>query len=685
MVLKQSDLLTGYQLRFVKEVIDLYTGKFVVFFEHKEIILGICLEEQANRIVVLCEDRNKKKLNKSRVIHSSADRADLQLPRQELLNLIRRRSVSQQDCAQQVRPVELWKAVSSNSSLYSLKTLAEIVFGDIAHYDHEIAVLRVLIQDRIHFKLKGSHFLAHTPEQVAKLTSLAEKELQKQREIKEASAWLCSVVHAQELPCAHRDKFIELLKKFVIFGSKTPRYKDIKCILASAGITDQKACFDVLVKLGSWDEDENILLDKYQVPHRWTDSVTEQTVQLRESLVQQALDDPCRNDLTNLRVFSIDEPFTKDIDDAISFNFHDSFFELGIHITDVASFVLPGTPLDKEAARRGASLYLPEGKIPMLPHAISEDLLSLKAHEIRPAISVFIKLSLTGEILDFKWVLSTIKVSAKLSYAEVDRKIEEDEDFSRLYMLTSLLRKRRISGGATWVLIPELQVRIGPHKEIITTMRDRETPSQMLVSECMIITNYCTALFFKQKNYPALYRRQAAPSQMIEPGSTPSLFQLFMQSKKFSRVEIDSIPGPHSSLGLASYTSITSPLRKYFDLITQRQLVSLIREAESFYGRKQLKDMAASLQSVLTRVAIVEQERKRYWALKVLATRVGETLEGFIINTSFRWYTILLLEYLLEVPCKAPERTSLYKGDAVSVRVDFVEPFAGKVRLRLVA
>jgi len=663
----------------------LYTGTFVVFFEHKEIVLSICLQEQTNRIVVLCEDNTEKKLSKSRVIHASLERVDRKLSRQELLNLIRSRSVSQKKITQHIKTDELWEAVRGNGRLHSLKNLAETVFGDVADFDHEIAVLRVLIQDSIYFKLKGSCFIEHTPEQVAKFKGLAEKKLQKQQEIKEASTWLCSVVQAQEIACAKRHKFIGLLKKFVIFGPKTTGYKDIKAILDSAGIADQKACFDILVQLGIWDEDENILFDKYQISHRWADSIAENIVQLKENIVQQAIDEPCRQDLTHLNVFSIDEPFTKDIDDAISFNFYDSFFELGIHITDVASFVLPGTPLDKEAARRGASLYLPEGKIPMLPQAVSEDLLSLRAHETRPAITVFIKISLMGEMLDFRWILSTIKVTSKLSYAEVDRKVEEDENFSRLYRLVSRLRKQRVSGGATWVLIPDLQVRVGPDKNIITTVRDRETPSQMVVSECMILTNYCAALFFKKKNYPALYRKQAEPAQRMEPDTTPSLFQLFMQGRKFSRVEVDSIPGLHSSLGLESYTSVTSPLRKYFDLITQRQLVSLIREAKSMYSRAQLNDMAVSLQSVLTRSALVEQERKRYWVLKILAARVDETIKGLITNMRFRWYTILLIDYLLEVPFKAPEGVSFYAGDAVSVRVESVEPFEGKVRLSLVA
>jgi exoribonuclease-2 len=469
----------------------------------------------------------------------------------------------------------------------------------------------------------------------------------------------------------------------VVFGKEAPHYRNTKQILARVGACEQRACFDMLVKLGIWDEDENLLLQRHGISHTWPDSVTEQMEALGKADLLKTVKDKQRKDLTHLQTFSIDEPFTRDIDDAISFEFHKDFLQLGIHVTDAASLIHPGSPLDKESARRGASLYLPNEKVPMLPQTLSEKMLSLMKGKRRPAISFLINLSLKGEMLDFKSILSVIRVSEKLSYNEVDVDIEKGGRFLRLYNLVSSLRKRRTESGATWVLIPELQVRLDRKKKVVLTIRDKESPSQVLVSESMILANHCAALLFIEKQFPALYRKQAAPSKKIDSGTRPSLFQLFSQRRKFSRVEVDVTPGPHSSLGLSSYTSITSPLRKHLDLVTQRQLVSLIKDEAPVYNRKELKNIASSVLSMLTKASIVDQERKRYWLLKVLRNRVGEELKALVINFRFGVYNIILLDYLLDVILKVPEGIFISPGDIVSVMIKSVDPFAGTSKVEL--
>ena len=146
---------------------------------------------------------------------------------------------------------------------------------------------------------------------------------------------------------------------------------------------------------------------------------------------------------------------------------------------------------------------------------------------------------------------------------------------------------------------------------------------------------------------------------------------------------MDVTPGPHSSLGLSSYTSITSPLRKYLDLVTQRQLVYLLKSRIPAYSPKALKNIAASVQPFLTRAAIVEQERKRYWVLKVLKGRIGEKLPALILDKRFRVYTILLIEYLLDVHLKVPEGIFLSPGDMVPVIIKHVNLFDGTLQVRL--
>jgi exoribonuclease-2 len=148
-------------------------------------------------------------------------------------------------------------------------------------------------------------------------------------------------------------------------------------------------------------------------------------------------------------------------------------------------------------------------------------------------------------------------------------------------------------------------------------------------------------------------------------------------------VEVDVKPGLHSTLGLQSYTSVTSPLRKYLDLVTQRQLVGLLRGDAPFYAANELKDIAALVQSVLTKAAVVEHERKFYWVLKVLKDRAGEELKALVLDVRSGGYNIILTDYLLDVHLKVPEGVFISPGDTVSVIIESVDPFAGTLRVKL--
>jgi exoribonuclease-2 len=146
---------------------------------------------------------------------------------------------------------------------------------------------------------------------------------------------------------------------------------------------------------------------------------------------------------------------------------------------------------------------------------------------------------------------------------------------------------------------------------------------------------------------------------------------------------MDVYPGFHSSLGLSSYVSITSPLRKYLDLVTQRQLISYMQGESPYYGEKDLKNIASTTQSFLTKGAIVKQERKRYWLLKVMQERIGEKLNALVLDIKFRGCTAVLLDYLLAVHLAVPEPHSITPGDTVPVVIQSVDPFTMSLKVRL--
>ena len=127
-----------------------------------------------------------------------------------------------------------------------------------------------------------------------------------------------------------------------------------------------------------------------------------------------------RRDLTDLEIITIDGERTRDFDDALSLEEVPEGWRLGIHIADVSALVQPRTPLDLEAQERGTSIYLPERRLPMLPEELSEDTVSLLAHQERLALSFLVTLSPEAEVKDWVIVPSLIKVGRRLTYHEVD-------------------------------------------------------------------------------------------------------------------------------------------------------------------------------------------------------------------------------------------------------------------------
>ncbi len=657
-----------------------HIGKLVKFFQDKELVSAVVLEEKNGKLHLLCENGREKNMSKGRIIHEYSNVTDTRASKDDILSFIKSHVEQELDLVKQVDPEELWNMIDDYGCVYDVSLLAGIVFGTGAGSVHEAAVIRALTTDGLYFRLQGTNFLANTPDDVEKIRRKKEAELQKQKDIEDAVLWITSVKEGREYLVPKKDNYIEYLKQYVIHGDECKDRVTVREILKRTDMKSDKDCFDLLVQLGVWDEDENFLLQRHGISYVWPGSVLQQV----DSIIHSKPDFMKREDMTGISTFSVDDAHTRDVDDAISFEIENETISVGIHITDVASFIEPGSSLDKEASVRSTSIYLPEGKIPMIPQPLSENMLSLQEGEPRAAISFMVKFSPGGAVLESRAALSVIKVQKKMTYAEVDKEIETNSDFMKLFNLACQLRKKRIDAGASVILIPDVQVWVDRNQKIYLSIRDRESMSQVIVSEFMIYTNSFAASLFMEKDYPVLYRRQTEPLSAIKVDKEPSLFRIFTQRKNFSRVEVDVVAGLHSSLGLSGYTSITSPLRKYLDLITQQQFISLLLGTEPVYDRNTLRAVAASVQPCLARVAAIEQERRRYWILKYIQRQNISEIQAVVLEKRFGGkYEVLLKDYLLTALIKTGESICFEEGDEITVLPEQIDPFTGKLKLKV--
>jgi len=566
---------------------------------------------------------------------------------------------------------ELWEILNTEQEWIDLETMTEFCFPDTPNCDHESSVQRAFFNNTLYFKFNFDGFFPNTQECVEQKIAQEKEAARRNRVVQEGGDWLAGRVNDAH-PSVPEDKIeiVNLLKSFYLFEKESEHYDLAKAILARAGIDPDEGIFKVLTKLGVFDENENTDLHRYGIspdfPEKVMDFATE-----RVRSAQRSTDAGPRKDLTLLSSMTIDGQSTLDFDDAISIEDHGDHYRLGIHIVDVGHFVKKGDLIDQEAIARGSSIYMPDQKIPMLPPCLAEDLCSLKAGQPRPAISILVNLDRFGEIIDDEIVPSMIKVEDRLTYYDVNTLADEDQRIIILRDIAEKFRQKRLAGGAVQITLPDINVWVGNNGEITVSRINRESPARMLVSEIMIMANWLMAKFLAKHNIPAIYRSQKGPRERLYKGVEGTLFQNCMQRKLLSRFMLGSEPENHSGLGLDAYVTATSPIRKYFDLATQRQIRAVLGlEAPS--TREEIDGIIQVLELPMSHVMKTQNNRHRYWLLKYLEKRIGQKEEAVVLYKRRNNYQILISEYMIEHDLPASSGIDLHPEDLIQVTIQHV-------------
>jgi exoribonuclease-2 len=466
-----------------------------------------------------------------------------------------------------------------------------------------------------------------------------------------------------------------------VLEDDAPQAKKAKEIVSLAEIGGKRQLFKLLVRLGAVPPHANLPLMKEGLP-------TDFAPQLEESARAISPDTalgPDRRDLSDLYTFTIDGLYTTDFDDALSFEPDESGGgTLGVHITDAASLLAPGEALDVEAMERATTIYMPDGRIPMLPPELSEDALSLRQGEIRPGISCLATVDAQGNVLDFEFMRSILKVHQRLTYDEADEMLEAgDPRLKRLLSVCDALRRRRGQAGAYFLPLPEVLVGVDEEFQVRVRLLGRDGPSREMVAETAILANTLVGRFLDQEGVPGLYRTQAEPREPIEEGDPEDLFLHFKQRRLLNPVELTTKTGKHSSLGVAHYTHATSPIRRYLDLVMQRQLAAVLAGQKPAYSQRELEEVAMQVQPNVRRAMRVRQARQRYWILKWLDERRDEKHPALVMEYQTRRWQLLLSEVMMLTTIPNQPGLSLEPGQKIWARIEKADAFFDQLRVSL--
>ena len=661
-------------------------GNIVEYIDRQKIICAVVLKVKNQRLRLLSESNKEVNLSAKRLLNQERTRLDLSIGRDRLVLDLKALARRRRELIDHVDIRDIWEVLNSEMEWIDLETMTSFCFPDQPGPDQQSAVMRAIFDDRLYFKFSPGRFYPNSQEQVDQLEAERKEEERRLRLITLGSQWVLQLRNGDH-PAGPVElsgdiaEVADILKSYFLFGKESPEHQLAKAILALCRNDRAPNLFMTLVKAGIFVEDENLDLLRFDIQPGFTPEVNRQAAAL---VITHAIErfGPERHDFTHLNLMTIDGQATLDFDDAISLEMNADQYKLGIHIADVGHFIGRGTAIDRDARSRSSSIYMPDQKISMLPPVIAEGLASLRAGALRPSISTLVTLSADFEIMDTEIVPSVVRVSDQLTYYDVNVSATTDPKLMALQRLAEAFRRKRLEDGAVQIVLPEISIWLDENKEVNLNKVNRESPSRLLVTEIMILANWLMACFLAEHSLPAVFRSQPKPRQRLYEGDQGTLFQNWMQRRHLSRFSLGCAPEKHVGLGLDMYATATSPIRKYVDLVTQRQIRAALN-LETPYSVEEIQTLIQALEVPMGRVARVQYLRHRYWLLKYLEKQVGQKVEATVLMKRRMGVQVLLNDFMIECDMHIPPSLDLDTEDLIQVTIQTVNARKDEIELSI--
>ena len=407
-----------------------------------------------------------------------------------------------------------------------------------------------------------------------------------------------------------------------------------------------------------------------------------------ERVARQPLGDD-REDLRHLPIVAIDPIDARDHDDAVWATPDDDpanegGFRAIVAIADVSFYVRPGSLLDKEARKRGNSVYFPDRVVPMLPEVLSADVCSLKADQDRAAMACHLRIGKDGEILDWRFTRAVVRLAANIAYehaqaavdavkaGEVPETVEADLTKTALLPLWdcwAALSRARDKRSPLDLDLPERRVVLDEAGRILSVAPRERLDAHRLIEDFMIAANVAAAKALERKKAPVMYRIHEPPSrekltalkdylktfdmsfalgQVIRPATFNHILGTLGEHEareeimtQVLRTQTQAYYGPqnagHFGLALGSYAHFTSPIRRYSDLIVHRSLVDAYKlgagglSAEDAANMERVGELISSLER---RAMEAERETVDRYVAAYLSQHVGEVMDAKITGVA---------------------------------------------------
>lgn len=436
------------------------------------------------------------------------------------------------------------------------------------------------------------------------------------------------------------------------------------------------------------------IIRQFDLPVDYPEDVYEQTEDMPEDITEAEIEG--REDLRNIQTVTIDGDDSKDFDDAVSLDIlENGNFLLGVHIADVSHYVTEGSPLDKEAYKRGTSVYLVDRVIPMIPHRLSNGICSLNPDTDRLTLSCIMEIDREGTVVNHKIVESVIHSNCRMTYTKVNNVIEnndpdqikEYEEFVPMLRdmdkLRKILNNRRRLRGAVNFDFPEPKIILDSEGKVLDIKPYERNSATNLIEEFMLVCNETIAEDYYWQGIPFVFRNHDQPDEEkieglkklisafgyrikgkgeIHPMEVQKLIEkvkdtpqehiisrMVLRSMKQAKYQSENIG--HFGLAAKFYCHFTSPIRRYPDLQIHRIIKEVIEgkltENRIKHYDSMLSEIAYHCSTTERTSDDAERETDRLKMAQYMQEHIGEEYNGLISGVT-SWGIYVELENTVE-------------------------------------
>lgn len=675
------------------------TGCVVEFMHGNKAQVAWVLEEQSGKLRLLTMNKREMKLAAPRILPWAGPQYSGERSRQQIADILEEHHRQRETREAGINALELWELAQGEVDKASIEWFAELLWGE-PDVDDVAALGHALIACKTHFRFSPPDFDIYPEERVN--ARMIEEQKREEREMLVTAgqeffhALWENASKGKPVGKEPEGELRDRLKNVILGRMADPDNHDIDQVwklLAKGLPEDQHMALRLAQAWKLVPAHYNFWLDRagYDCTDNWATAFADAVADLQERVTA------LRGEPDLHTYISIDSATTRDIDDAFCIERREQGgYHLRIAIACPALEWPFGTDFDREVMRRATSVYLPEGNGNMMPEVLGTDFFSLAAGTVRPSMVLDVLLDPDGSMEQCLPEITWVNLAANLTYVDCEAVINGEgattpaaayKDQIQIAMeLADILIALRVKRGAVIIDRNDPKVSLtGEGADTRVDISDAEdvARSMLLVSEMMILANSAVSLWAREHDVSLLHRTQdvAVPKEYAGIWSEPH--DIARVVKSLSSALLEPSPKPHRGIGVDGYSPITSPLRRYPDLINVAQVLRFIHDGTPQWTKDELIAMLPVLAARLDAVGQIQRFRPRYWKLLYFKQQGDKVWwEAVVTEDNDMFVTVSLPREQIFVRGRRKSfGDKVFPGQRLNVRIGKVHPLDNEIQI----